>query len=486
MNGQSIMRQYLPILLIPIFVILFYHQIPGYNVFIFTVLYLVFDIVIFKDASQEVWFHRIVLCLASLMVSLHNTAISGWITALSYALLATSHTGMMGKNYFWQWLGFPILWVQRIFKSRQILPVTPHKSGKRVLINAAIISGALFVFLILYANGSELVARAIGPIFEQITRWLSEWLRHIDFTLIFTLILGFILVVHLIPIEFDFPFEFNTKAGAEGKILPGFYRTAFIFLSAAILMLAWVIALEIQFVWTGFSWKGQLLKGFVHEGTYMLIIAVLVSVAVVMFLFSNLNQTTIPEKIWLKRLMFTWLFLNFLLVISVGVRTGYYIEFFGLAYKRIGLCFFLILCTVILLLTAILIHKNHSLSFLINHSFKSAYILLLLMSFFNWDIIIAKHNISHYRTAYIYLPFLKNLGDETLPYLQQNREQILEMHAAQKQRFPFVTLNEFEQYQYETNIQLRTGNFIRTYQNRGFLSRNFDEDRAFAKLSSTD
>jgi hypothetical protein len=46
-----------------------------------------------------------------------------------------------------------------------------------------------------------------------------------------------------------------------------------------------VSSIDIYWVWFNFKWEGQYLKQFVHEGTYLLILSILISIALILFLF---------------------------------------------------------------------------------------------------------------------------------------------------------------------------------------------------------
>jgi hypothetical protein len=62
----------------------------------------------------------------------------------------------------------------------------------------------------------------------------------------------------------------------------------------------------------------------------VLLIAILVSMGTILYLFCK-NLNFYAKNKALKVLAYKWLGLNALLVVSVGVRTFYYIQFFGLA-----------------------------------------------------------------------------------------------------------------------------------------------------------
>ena len=91
---------------------------------------------------------------------------------------------------------------------------------------------------------------------------------------------------------------------------------------------------------------------FVHEGTWLLVFSVFLSAAIALFFFKG-NLNYFSKNKWLKRLTIVWIAQNLVMVISVMLRNYWYITYFGLAYKRIAVLFFLLL-TMIGLITIII------------------------------------------------------------------------------------------------------------------------------------
>ena len=70
--------------------------------------------------------------------------------------------------------------------------------------------------------------------------------------------------------------------------------------------------MDINHVWLNFQWDGQFLKEFVHDGTYILIINIIISILLVLYFFkANLNFFK-KNKI-LKTLTYIWVGQNFFL-----------------------------------------------------------------------------------------------------------------------------------------------------------------------------
>ena len=118
---------------------------------------------------------------------------------------------------------------------------------------------------------------------------------------------------------------------------------AAIFLLAILNIIILILnVIDIYWVWFNFSWDGALLKQFVHEGTYLLILSIIISIIIVLYYFRG-NLNFYKNNIWLKRLSYAWIMQNAILAISVGIRNYWYIYYYSLAYKRIAVIVFLIL-----------------------------------------------------------------------------------------------------------------------------------------------
>ena len=104
--------------------------------------------------------------------------------------------------------------------------------------------------------------------------------------------------------------------------------------------------IDIRFLWFGFVHSEDIrLAKLVHEGTYILIFSILLSMGILFYYFrQNLNFYTHNKT--LQKVAYLWLFQNGILLISVLLRCYYYIQEHGLAYKRIGVILFLTLTLI--------------------------------------------------------------------------------------------------------------------------------------------
>ena len=258
--------------------------------------------------------------------------------------------------------------------------------------------------------------------------------------------------------------------------------------------------IDINWVWFGFEFEGEYLKQFVHEGTSMLIFSIMLSMAVVLFYFRG-NLNFYKSNGTLKILTYAWIIQNMVLVLSVAIRNYWYIHYYGMAYKRIGVFLFL-LATLIGLLTVLMKVKNiNSSHFLLRWNSASVLGVLLLMSCFNWDIIIAKYNFEHSDRAFVHLNFMSELTEKALPYLQKTDQELamIEQHNQEMLQIYDVLDNDGgsssslsrESYRrlymspsdYQEKVAYETKIFKSDHESKHWLEWNYADHKAFNLLN---
>jgi hypothetical protein len=110
------------------------------------------------------------------------------------------------------------------------------------------------------------------------------------------------------------------------------------------------------------------------------------------------------------------------LVISVFLRDYYYIERHGLAYKRIGVLFFLLMVLIGLTTVFVKIWYKKSTYFLFRVNAWAGIIVLVISTTLHWDEFIANYNLQRKGTVSLDIGFLLSLSDKTLPLLENNKD----------------------------------------------------------------
>jgi len=251
-----------------------------------------------------------------------------------------------------------------------------------------------------------------------------------------------------------------------------------LFFMLNVILLA-VNIIDIYWVWINFEWKGEYLRQFVHEGTYMLIFSIILSSFLVLYYFRG-NLNFYSKNKFLKVLTYIWLGQNAILAISVAIRNYWYINHFALAYKRVGVVIFLLLVLWGLYSTFRKVYATKTFSYIVKTNIYSLIAILVITSSFNWDLIIAKYNLNHYKTAYIELHFLENFSNATLPYLDMPDSKVEQINKYQKKLLPNIMPDPIESYL--ENIKNRKKRFKIKWENKSFLEWNYPEYIAYKKL----
>jgi hypothetical protein len=241
---------------------------------------------------------------------------------------------------------------------------------------------------------------------------------------------------------------------------------------------------DITHIWIGFQWNGDFLKEFVHEGTWILLFSVFISAAIALYFFHN-NLNFFSKNKLLKRLTVIWIAQNLVMTVSVAIRNLYYINYFGLAYKRIAVLFFLVLVAIGLITIIIKILKVKSSYFLWRINGFALLVVFTVSALFNWDVIITKYNFTHYNRSLIEYQFIYELSDAALPYAVKTMEELAEIKTVQEKTMPYniISQNYLWDYQkYHEYMNTKKDNFLNTYPSRSILEWNLPDYLAYKKL----
>ncbi|MEZ4808700.1 MAG: DUF4173 domain-containing protein [Flavobacteriales bacterium] len=204
------------------------------------------------------------------------------------------------------------------------------------------------------------------------------------------------------------------------------------------LLLLVVNAIDIHWLWFGFEVpEGFSLKQFVHEGTWVLILSILLSIVILLHLFrANLNFYSRAGS--LKMLGMLWIAQNFILGISVFLRNYHYIDFHGLAYKRIGVMVFLALMLVGLVTLYIKIRERRSFFYLARVNGWAAFVVLIGLSTVDWDSTIVRYNLGHENAGEIDIDNYLAMSDKVLPLIYADLDMVekqMERHRTNEVRW---------------------------------------------------
>ncbi|RFS15229.1 DUF4173 domain-containing protein [Emticicia sp. C21] len=296
-----------------------------------------------------------------------------------------------------------------------------------------------FIFLSIFKAANPIFSNMLDTTFSGFFQAFNQFFYSLSLPhLIFILFGAFIIIcvlknwerakgIHKL-FQFQSPKILQSPENLNETNAKNEYKTALILICSVNVLLLIINIIDIRFIW--FNVGGDLksaveLSQLVHNGTYLLIFSILLSIAILLFYFRK-DLNFLSDNKWLITASYIWIIQNGILVISVLLRNYEYIINYGLTHKRIGVFFFLLLTSAGLVLMWLKIKKLYS--FL--HLFKQAgwvfYIAFISLAIFDWDSMIARYNLSTQSAANIDYKYLYDLSNRTLPILYENKEKIIE------------------------------------------------------------
>lgn len=260
-------------------------------------------------------------------------------------------------------------------------------------------------------------------------------------------------------------------------------RGAIILLAMVNAVLLVVNLIDISWVWIGFTVPEDFsLKQFVHEGTWLLIISILLSIGVLLYLFrGNLNFH--PRNAVLKQLAMVWIAQNFILGISVFLRNWHYISFHGLAYKRIGVIVFLALVLIGLVTLFRKVRDRRSFFYLVRVNGWAWFVMLIGLTLVDWDSTIVRYNLRHDNPGEIDIDNYLHMSDKVLPMLYADLDKVQEQmqrHSTNRVRW----VEHLDPAQFRRELDEKRSRFILRMETQHWQESNWADQRTMAALAA--
>ena len=317
--------------------------------------------------------------------------------------------------------------------------------------------GILGAFHLLFVVANPVYARLSSRVLYVLGEWLVRLLPDISLGHLLFLALGFAVtaaVVVAVPVYFfadqeshfgEFVRRQRDRVASFAVRQPDFrlkttraldlrkeYLVAVAVFGLVNVLLLVVNAIDMRWLWFGFEpAPGFALAQFVHEGTYVLIFSILLAMGIVLWYFRRNLNFYAPGVRVLRWGATVWVLQNAVLAASVGLRNYYYILHCGVAYKRIGVCFFLLLVFFGLGTVLLKIWQQRSAYSLVRLNSLAVYVVLLLLAAGNWEVWMMEYNLQP-RFRRVDIGFLLDMPDRTLPTLLARRAAL--NHAIQLTR----------------------------------------------------
>lgn len=237
-----------------------------------------------------------------------------------------------------------------------------------------------------------------------------------------------------------------------------------------------VNAIDVHWIWFGFTVEpGMSLKEFVHEGMWLLIISMLLSMGILLRLFRR-NLNFHPRRNILVLLASAWLIQNFILGISVFLRNYHYIGFHGLAYRRIGVIVFLALVLVGLITLFIKVRTKRSFFHLLRVNGWAAFVMMTVLACVDWDSTIVRYNLGHWNQGQIDVDNYLAMSDKVLPLLFADRDRVREqMHKHMENEVRWV--ESLDPSDFDRRLEQRRSEFMERYASQDWQSWTYADER---------
>ncbi len=435
--GNQKISNWLFIIGVFVFQILFWKEGQGLNLVFFTIFSLI--TLIFQDVNRwkSTYFKisAIGTTLLSLFVVLNHSDVSiicfwlSWLTlvGLSYGhdLYYLLYALMQGIEN----LLFGTKNIKQIFtwESNTNDGFVPEKAtGLRPSL-FAIPVGILALFVLMYMVGNQDFANNIANILTAIFKNL-DWLWDLfSFRWLLFLALAVFVIGGLVWKNSGERWS-AAQLGHNMDILPvaeiptmtqvnDRYWTAFLTL-AMLNVLIFVVNIQDFFkMLSPQDISASNLRFSVHFGTYALVFSIAVAMALLFYFFKN-DLNFIEKSSSLRLLSYIWIAQNAIMVLAVFARNYLYISHHGLAYKRIGVVFFLILVLIGLYTMVLKVKNQKTFTHLFHLNTWAVYGIFIVISAINWDNFITNYNLQNTDRDKLDAAFLFNdISDKNLKTL---------------------------------------------------------------------
>ncbi len=361
----------------------------------YAIAYLFTAIMVFMDASS---FHILVhlLCFAAFI---------GTTVTVKTSLYIATFIGFV-QSFF----GYVLDYITLRGKLKTVRPGTTKNSGTYVL-GAAISILAICLFTWLYSTAN--------PVFEALV-------QQVDFSvlslprLVFTL-LGYLLFLNIGTsrhleelVAFDTNCENALKApdkaflSARAGTLKKEYTVGTMVLGVLNVLLLLFLTTDVIYL-TGLSISDNAAySSSVHQGVYALVFSIVMAIGTILYFFrGNLNFFNTNGA--LRKLTYTWLVCNLILVLTTWYKNWMYVAALGLTYKRIGVFVYLLLTVSGLITTYVKVAHIRSFWYLVRSNTVVFFSVLVLATGVPWDRTITWYNLNQVaRPDIAYLLGLKN------------------------------------------------------------------------------
>lgn len=475
------------------FFFLFWTQDPGLNFLVWTGIVLSLCLILHAEARRrvQVWITAAGALFSAACLALSGNPLATWsciisLMACSGFVLESRLRSLLAPGLLVLVNAFrvPLSAIEKIFA---LLPARASRSFTFQAIHLAIVPAIfLFIFFLLFVTANPHFAEWVESLANRFEAGF-EWMRPEK---IIFLGIGFVITAALLwrgvgewPVAFDLK---GTSAISRvrrptqwvknlNSTLRMEFRSGLMLLVGINLLLLVVNASDLNWVWLGqmdaSEEQAHQLSHLVHEGTNILIFSILLSMAIMLWLFRD-KMNFFSRNKWLKAGCYVWIAQNGFLVGTVALSNWRYISTYGLTYQRVGVYFFLALALAGLCMLWFKIRGGKTFFWLLTRNSWAFYACILLLGMVNWNYQITRFNLSLNNGNPPDVEYLLSLAPESLPLMQEQRSKLFPGDIAYRL---YVDRQTFDDHIYS---------FLRRWEEQGWQSWNYSGEQVYAYFSS--
>ncbi len=416
------------------FSLLFYHQLIGINLFIYTIILVL--LLLLRDNSllkNKVFLLSSSLSLlTSFSVYLHSSNFSVVMNVFSLILTAASAIhpeNSILANFFhgiFSQISVFAYMLYDIFKKQNQVDESLQKENHwiRKALLSIIPVAIFFIFFFLYRE-SNIVFKNIS---DQINLdFISvEW---IGFTILGLLLTYPFFLQRAINIITEKDSELNENLSNTYMEADNEHESKFMSLKnesiTAIILFALLIILtlsvnitDIMYTWSSTTLpNGLTYSEYIHSGISSLITSIILAIVIILLFFRGALNFYSNNK-FLKALAYIWIIQNVFLVLSTLMRNKMYVDTYSLTEKRVGVFIYLGLSILGLLLCLYKIAFQKKNVFLFRKNMWAIYISLSILSIIDWNYYIAAYNVYRAKKSndfYLDADYMGELNENNFP-----------------------------------------------------------------------
>ena len=379
--------------------VLFYHQHVGINFILFTMAAIGLCYMEDKEAfkSKAVIFLSIGALFSATFAFIHNSNLSMWTTFVALFVLPGAIINRRSSIIVDLLSAIYTTMVAPAYMIIDMVEAGKNRKGKGSSFLGMLKYLVPLVFVIIFF----FIYRSMNPLFEKFTQEIAEI---ISVEWVFFTLGGLVLVYAFYKQQRNAKIDaweqnWKLKLNPDDMKEPRWNEAvAFILLFVVLnIMLIVVNAMDVNYLYLGKGMPdGITHKEFVHNGVGMLILSIVLGIVILLYFFRGYLNFG-KHKNGLKMLAILWVAQNIFMVVSTTVRNTMYVDAALLTYKRVGVYFWLLFALLGLITLFIKIYHNRSVWYLARYNFGILYIVLLISSAFDWDMVISDFNLNRAR-----------------------------------------------------------------------------------------